>query len=305
MTEPDSDVMLDATGATDGADWLARMRAIAEDGGTYQPLGPVHHALFIANGPTLLVTFDSYATARSRPKQLPVGLQLADQCDWSHLCLLSDADLWFRDANVYRHFDHLIDAGFFERFDRVLFYGAGAAGYAAAAFSVASPGARLLLINPVATLAPALAGWDTRHRACRRLDFTSRYGFAPDMVEAALEATVIVDPTGSIDAMHAALFHAPHVRQFSARFGGPYLEASFARSDILHHLIAAAVEGSLTASRFGQLWRKRRDDLIYLRQLQAAVAAHPAREAMLCRNVVARLNRNRFKKRLADLTGKG
>ena len=279
MTDLDSDVMLDASAAKDGVDWLRRLAAIGEDGGAFDSVGATHHALLVENGPTLLVTFDSYGAARTRPKHLPVGLQLADECDWSHLCLISDADPWCRDPAVYAHFDRLVDDGFFEGYDRVLFYGAGPSGYAAAAYSVTSPGARLLLLNPVATLNPALAGWDTRYIRDRKLDFTSRYGFAPDMVEGALEATVICDPSLPADAMHAALFHAPHVRRLGARFAGPDLEAGFARMGILHHLIAAAMDGTLTAARYGQLWRKRRDDRTYLRQLQTATTAHPAREA--------------------------
>lgn len=304
MTDLDSDAMLDASAAANGPDWLARMRAVGEDAGTFEPIGLAHHAVFLDNAPTLLVTFDSYDAARGRPKNLPAGMQLADECDWSHLCLLSDAGPWYRSPAVYAYFDRLVDDGFFERFDRVLFYGAGPAGYAAAAYSVTSPGARVLLVNPVATLNPALAGWDTRYTAARKLDFTTRYGFAPDMVEGALQATVICDPSFATDAMHTSLFHAPHVQRLTARLAGPDLETGLARIGILNHLTAAAMDGSLTPARFGQLWRKRRDDLTYLRQLQIGTTSHPAREIMLCRNVIARLNQNRFKKRLAELTGK-
>lgn len=58
-----------------------------------------------------------------------------------------------------------------EDFDRVVFYGAGAAGYAAAAYSITAPQAELVLIAPRATLDPGLAGWDERHRIARRINF--------------------------------------------------------------------------------------------------------------------------------------
>jgi hypothetical protein len=280
------------------------MAAIGEESGYFRKLGGSHHALFLDNAPTLLVSFDSVGGARGRSKQLPAGAELADECDWSHLCLLSEGRPWFRNADVFGFFDGLVDDGFFEAYDRVLFYGAGAAGYAAAAFSVAAPGARVLLLNPVATLDPAVAGWDTRFRAERRLDFTSRYGYAPDMIEGALAVTVVHDPASAPDAMHAALFRAPHVQGLTARLAGPDVEATFSRLGILNHLIVAAFEGKLTPQRFGTLWRKRRDDVPYLRQLQSAVMAHPAREVLLCRNVAGRLKHNKFKKRLADLTGR-
>lgn len=302
MTDLDSDEMLDASQARDRSSWLRQMDRIGTDGGRFEKVGPSHRAVVLDNAPTLLVTFDSYAGARNRPKQLPVGMELADECDWSQLCLISEAGPWYRDLAVYAYFDRLVDDGFFEGFDRVLFYGSGPAGHAAAAYSVCAPGALVLLLNPIATLEPAVAGWETRFRADRRLDFTSRYGFAPDMLEGARAATLICDPTLGLDAMHAALFRAPHVHRMSARLGGPDLEATFARIDILNHLISAAMEGPVPADRFGALWRNRRNDLAYLRQLQVATTPRPAREIMLCRNVAVRLKQNKFKKRLSDLT---
>lgn len=302
MIDLDSDLELDASAATSQEEWLSMLARIGEEAGHFHAIGDQHKAVFLDNSATLLVSFDRFETAQTRPRKLPVGMDLADDCDWSHLCLLSQGGPWYRDPAVYAHFDRLIDDGFFEDFDRVLFYGAGPSGHAAAAFSIASPGARVLLVNPVATLNPGLASWETRYRAARRLDFTSRFGFAPDMVDGALAATVICDPVSPADAMQASLFHAPHVAHLSARFGGPDLEACLARLGILNHLIVAAMDGVLDEARFGSLWRKRREDTTYLRQLQAATVDHPAREAMLCRNVVARLNQNRFKRRLAELT---
>jgi hypothetical protein len=73
---------------------------------------------------------------------------------------------------------------------------------------------------------------------------------------------------------------------------------------ILNHLIVAAMDGTLDAARFGSLWRNRRGDVTYLRQLQGLTLSHPAREIMICRNVASRLNQNRFKRRLAELTAK-
>ncbi len=304
MSDIDSDVMLDASAAKDRVEWMGVMDAIGEDSGYFQKVGASHNALFLDNSPTLLVTFDSHAAARHRPKQLPVGMVLADECDWSQLCILSDAGPWYRDPTVYAYFDRLVDEGFFEDFDRVLFYGAGPCGYAAAAFSVTAPGARVLLLNPVATLNPGLASWETRHRKERRLDFTTRYGFAPDMVESAAGVTVICDPGQGLDAMHSALYDALHVNRMNARLAGADIEATFARMGILNHLICSAMEGKLTPARYGALWRNRRDDVSYLRQLQVAASARPAREIMVCRNVATRLKQSKFKKRLEDLLAK-
>jgi hypothetical protein len=60
---------------------------------------------------------------------------------------------------------------------------------------VAAPGARVLAFRPLATLDPAVAGWDDRFPQARRRDWTSRYGFAPAMLDAAAGAAILHDPT--------------------------------------------------------------------------------------------------------------
>lgn len=295
---------IDAATATDRASWLATVDQIGEEEGYFQTVGTRHWALFIDDSPTLLVSFETIDSARARPGQMPLGHTMAAEQGWSHLCLIADDQTWFRDPAVYAYFDRLVDDAFFEDFDRVLFYGAGPAGYAACAFAVCAPGARVLALNPLATLNPALTGWDDRYKAARRLDFTSRFGYAPDMVDGADHVTVIVDPRQRLDAMHAALFHAPYVTTLPARHAGPELEATMTRLGILGDLIGQACAGSLTRSSFATLWRKRRDDLGYLKSLQQSLAGRVDREIMLCRNLALRLDLPRFRKRLAELTAR-
>lgn len=300
MDDLDDD-LLDASGTSTPEAWAERIAGIGTGGGWFRALGGDHQALFLDNGRHLLVTFDTHRLAYERPRRLPVGMDLADECDWSHLCILARKHPWFRHEAIWAFFDQLIDEGFFDGFDRVLFYGGGPLSYAAAAYSVASPGAQVLILNPVASQATAVAGWDDRFRETRRMDFTSRFGYAPDMIEAASRVTIISDPREKMDAMHAALFLGPHVTQFAARLGGDELEAQFSRMGILNHLIAAAMEGQLTLDSFARLWRKRREDGTYLRHLQVANLDHPLRELTICKNVVSRLDQKRFRKRLAEL----
>ena len=63
MSDLDSDVMLDASMAGDPESWLQRMQAIGSDSGWLQPIGAGHHALYVDNSATLLVTFDNHAAA--------------------------------------------------------------------------------------------------------------------------------------------------------------------------------------------------------------------------------------------------
>ena len=299
------DVPVDASAATDRASWLDLIDRIGEEEGYFQTLGPKHWAMFVDDGATLVVSFETLASARSRQGQMPLVHHIAAEKGWSHLCLIADEQTWFRDPAVYAYFDRLVDDAFFDDFDRVLFYGAGAMGYSACAFSVASPGAQVLALAPMATLNPAQARWDERHKHGRRLDFTSRYGYAPDMIDGCAALTLICDPYVRTDAMHAALFHAPHTRQINVRYAGSELETTLARLGILDEVIIQATEARLTASSFAALWRKRLDDATYLKFLLQAVEAtgNTARVLQLCRNVTTRLRIPRFRKRLMELTG--
>ena len=305
MSVSDLEVPVDASTATDRDSWLALIDQIGEEEGYFQSLGPNHWAMFVEDGPHLLVSFETIDGARARPGQMPLLHHVAAARGWSHLCLISDGRTWFRDPAVWAYFDRLVDEAFFEDFDSVTFYGAGAGSYPACAFSVAAPGARVLALNPIATLSPDRAAWDDRFKADRRRDFTSRYGFAPDMTEAAAQVTLVCDPHMRLDLTHAALFHGPHCQILRARYGGSDMEAALARLGVLDEVILLAAQGNLTPSAFARLWRKRADDAAYLKHLLNAVEARGSRPRLiaLCENVTRRLRLSRFRKRLMELTG--
>jgi hypothetical protein len=289
----------------ESADWLRALQAATEEDGDFLPLGARHWAFFVEDKPTLLITFEQAADIRERADQMPEHHSLAKARGWSHLCIISEGETWWRDPAVYRYFDRLVDDGFLEDFDRVLFYGAGAAGYAAAAFSVAAPGAHVLLVAPRATMDPARAGWDNRHLAARRLSFTDRYGYAPEMTEGAAQVWLIHDPLNGRDAMHAALFHRPAVTMLPARHTGEGTEDTLIEMQVLDRIIASAMDGKLTRFGFSRLWRGRRSNASYLRAVLYAAyrSGRPEREIMICRSVTRRLRAPRFARRLAELTG--
>ncbi|TCO73074.1 phosphoadenosine phosphosulfate reductase [Rhodovulum euryhalinum] len=283
--------------------WQDRLLG-AGDRAVVQPLGPDHAAIRAEDDAVLLVTFEQAGDlfARGRAGR-PLAADLAEPAGWSRLTLAARGDTWFRDPAVHAYFDRLIDEGYFDRFDRVVFYGAGPCGHAAAAFSVAAPGATVIALEPQATLDPALAGWDRRYPAARRLDFTSRFGFAPDMVEAAELAMILYDPTRPLDAMHAAMFRGTNVVHLRTPLCGGGLEDRLMAMGILPELIDAAGEGQLSARVFHRLFRARRDHAPYLDALLDRVAAgnRPRLGALLCRHVLQSRNRPHFLRRLAEL----
>ncbi len=285
-------------------EWFARLEELGEDAGYYQRLGDRHSAFFLDQEATLLVTFETVQSIRqTQPDQMPLGYRIAKGRDWSHLCLIADGETWYRDKAVYAYFDRLVDDAFFEDFDHVVFYGAGMAGYAAAAFSVTAPGATVIAVQPQATLTPLIAGWDPRWTEMRRTSFTDRYGYAPDMTEGAGPVFVIYDPEQVLDAMHAALFTRPHVTPLPCRHLGRDIAAALDEMHILPSMLAAACTGTFDARMFSIFYRSRRNYRPYLRGLLSNLErdGRAYLAALLCRSVVARMEAPKMKARLAQL----
>lgn len=302
MAETD---MTAASAAASGGDWLSAMDLIAEDDGYLERLGARHWAFFAEDRPQLLVTFERAETIRARESQLPAAYEMAKARGWSLLTLIAEGETWWRDRAVWGYFDRLVDDAFFDDFDQVLFHGAGPAGYAACAYAVAAPGARVLAVAPRATLDPEVAGWDRRNLAARRLDFNSRYGYAPDMTEGAGHVWLVHDPLHAPDAMHAALYRAPWVTPLKARRTGEATERALVGVGVLDKVLEDAMAGTLTPAGFARHWRSRRSYAAYLKTIlaQAAAKNRPELEKRICRSVTRRMKAPKFAARLAELTG--
>jgi hypothetical protein len=253
----------------------------------------------------LIVTFDQLDAIVASEAGMPWGHAFARDRGWSHLCLIAEGETHFRDTAIYRHFDRLVDDAFFEDFDRVLFYGHGHGAHAACAYAVTAPGAQVLALNPRASLAGRDVAWDRRNLAARRLDFTSRYGYAPAMLEGAGKVVVIHDLSLREEAMHSALFRAPWVTRLSAPLMGERIEWALRHMGVLPTLIEAAMEGRLTPDLFAREWRKRRAFSPYLKALLDKVESAKRRSLAIaiCRSVTRRLKAPHFARRLAKLTG--
>lgn len=284
------------------ADWLSAVEQLCDEDGYLERLGKRHYAAFVERSSTLLVTFETLQgiPALSSLAQ-PFGWEMMLAQDWSSLCIASNGDTWFREKAVYGYFDRLIDDGFFDEFDQVIFYGAGPCGYAAAAYSVASPGSRVLAVQPQATLDPRITEWDDRFIELRRTDFTSRYGYAPDMLDGADAAFVVYDPRQQLDAMHAALFTRPNTRKLRLRHMGDAIQTDLLEIEQLSPMLLAIADGTLDDLSFARMMRARRSHPPYLRNLLTALDGDGRNTLALAlaRNVTARMHAPRFARRLA------
>lgn len=286
------------------AQWLQEMKELGTTHGFFEPLGKHHNAVFVERGDTLLVTFESLPGMQVfSPEARPMGFDLAKENDWSCLTVVCNRDTWFRDGQVYGFFDQLTDDGFFEEFDQVIFFGGGAGGYAACAYSVASPGATVLALEPQATLDPRIAEWDDRFVEMRKLDFSHRYGFAPDMLEAAEKAYIIYDPQRRLDAMHAALFERNGITRFRARHLGGGMQSHMQLMGMLKPLVRAAADGTLNDETYAKLYRMRRDYVAYCKRLFGEIDEQdrPYMSEAVCAYISETFNAPRYRRKLAKL----
>lgn len=283
-------------------EWLAGFRRIGLTRGTYAPLGPAHASVYLErSSEALVVSFDTLATARSGCADgLPYAMHFTEAEGCSHLSMICRDPTWFRDERVYDFFDRLADDGFFESFERVVFYGVGMSGYAAAAFSVAAPGAFVVIVAPQATLDPEIAPWDDRFIRMRRTNFRDRYGYAPDMLDAVDRVALFYDPLEDLDAMHAALFRGPQVWKIRVRHGGAQLGKELEDIDVIADVLAAACRNRLTETRIYRLLRRRHDHVPYLANLlnRVHVDDRPWLVALLCRAASANHDTPRFRHHL-------
>lgn len=259
--------------------WRAKMAQLGKDYGSFAQLGRKHFALFVESGMDLVVTFDNAARlAAMGAKGLPLGTELAQQHGFSTLTFMSAGQTWFRDSDLFAYIDRLVDEGFFDSFKRVVFCGLGpVGGYAAAALSIAAPQPELILTSPVASLAPKDAPFETRFSRAKRLDFSTRFGFAPEMSAHAKALYLIFDPATTMSAAHAALYRGAHVTKISLPRHSPLIERLAMADGGLGNLVLA-LEADNPTARLRQIFRDRaRADETYLVNLaaQAKARSHP------------------------------
>lgn len=277
---------------------------LAGSRGSVRSLDADHFVAFVPRGSTLIVTFEETERTLARDSGLPISADLVDDKNWSMLHVAARRRSWFRSEGLFSYFDELADDVFFDEYDRVIFYGAGPGGYAASIYSVTAPGARVVLVEPMASVERRRAAWDNRYYQALLSNQSARYPYAPDMIEAAEAAFVVYDPSRALDHVHASLFAGTNVIHLRANHlgtpkDGP-LEVTLETIGILHPMIEGLGTGHLGPADIYRLLRGRRDHVPFLtRTLRRSTRRKsPFLTAVLCRNVIARRDAPSFKKHL-------
>jgi hypothetical protein len=280
MTLPDPD-------SPDSPAWRRHLARIGAEHGFFDPVAADHDALFVQEGDTLVVSFDTATAVQARPGGMPIGFAGVKARQMSLLSIIASAPRWFRDPDLYAFFDGLRAEGFFDSFERVVFLGLGpACGHAACAYSAAAPGAHVIATRPAATLDPSLSGFDPRFRTARRLDFSTAYGDAATLVASAAKLWLIHDPFSPMDAAHAAQFRGANVERLPLRFRGDAVDEIVADTPFLVPFLRFIETGTCTRGAVLSLLRSARQrhgaSLLHL-ALRAARAGQTKRAAVLGR----------------------
>lgn len=250
-------------------EWRAKFEAFASNGGFFEELGSQHKALFVEQGKILVVAFENLDDARQDINdRLPWGMNFLTSHGWSALGVMAHGPTWYRDPAVYDFFDRLRDEQFFEKFDRVVFYGASMGGYAATAYAASCPGADVIVVNPQATLSRDVTiGWESRFKLAWRRDFNGRYGYGPDGVKAAGKVRLFYDPAIRPDAIHAALYTGDNIEKIRCRHMGHGMLSTWRHMGVLTAIVKGCIEGTSTRTEIYAHLTARKRNTFYQKQL--------------------------------------
>ncbi len=218
---------------------------------------------------TLVVTFDNLDIAmEKRADRRPWGYAFIERQGWSMLGVMAAGWTWYRDPWVSDEFDRLAAEGFFDRFARVVFYGASMGGYGALAFAPAAGGrADVVAMSPQTVLDKEKVPWETRYRVAWEADWSGRYADAAETVRAARRVNLFYDPYSPLDAAHVARLEGDNIVRYRCPFLGHRLGSALQQMGILQPLVKAAIEGRLDLPTFRRTLRARRNFRRYRREI--------------------------------------
>jgi len=219
----------------------------------------------------LFVTFDNLSNARD-PLRVrdPWGYGFATKSEWSHLGVLSFRPNWFRNDHLFEHLQRLARDGLFKRYRRVVFAGTSMGGYAACAFASLAPGCQVIAYSPQSTLSPEIAPWDERYRSGSQADWSGPYADAATEIGAARRLWLLYDPGVPEDLRHAERLDGPNVTHLRTRYAGHKTAWFMRHAGILSCFTREVVAGTMTSTRFHELYRVSRK----LRVYEAAFLQH-------------------------------
>ncbi len=256
---------------------------------------PHHCASFFPRSDRLVVSFDNVGSIHSRPPRLPWGHALAQELGWSHLGCMTKRNDWFRHKDMFALFRELRRTGFFKGYQEVVFYGASMGGYAAAAFSVVHPGARLVLMSPQSSLRKDLVPFEKRFKIGRELgDWTGPWADAGQTIQTAGQVQLFYDPYHFGDARQAARFAGENVVPYRSPFLGHKIPTQLRDMGLVKKVAMGAIRGELSVPQYHRMLRVRRQNVqLVERVLHRAINTGHYQPALTLLDGILRQDRSR------------
>lgn len=251
--------------------WKFRQSArAARDAGGWARFMGRQVAVYVPRGTSLLVSFDTMGARDLPAPRMPWAHSFAEKAGYSHLgVMMNGDDDWFRRRALFDFFDERRDIGFFDQFQRVVFYGSSMGGFAATTFCAAAPGCHVVAFSPQSTLMPARVPFERRYdAACGRGNWDDpRYCDAATALQLADSATLFVDPYHAIDARHLARLPGPRVTLRPCAFMGHRIPMLLSGLKGFSKIMRHAVDGTLDTARWHGFLAARHKTPAYHRQL--------------------------------------
>lgn len=181
----------------------------------------------------LVFTFDNM--------NLTSTLGIEERSGWGHdflvglgynVCSFLESDVyrWYRHEEFYQLIEAIRAQGVFESFPKTVTYGSSMGGYAASAYANALNADVAILMNPISSLNPQAAPFETRFSRPKRADWKGPYCDGVEGVKG-VSSYIIYDPLFYLDSQHAKRYLNSHsniteIRLFGFGHGVPwYLKA--------------------------------------------------------------------------------
>ena len=218
-----------------------------------------HQVDFLPGGPVLAVTFEPAALGKAGADlQRPAwGQSFLQQRGHAVLGVKRVVTDWYRNPALHEVFRGLQEAGWFARFERVIFYGPSMGGYAALAFAACAPGCTVLALNPQSSLAPERVWFDQRFAGPRAGAWTGDFVDGIDGAAVAGRVYVCYDPYQVKDRLHAERLPSHNRVNLRLPFAGHTTAQTLSALGLLGTVFDQALEGTLDEAAFRAMARKR------------------------------------------------
>ncbi|RYH00976.1 glycosyltransferase family 2 protein [Salipiger sp. IMCC34102] len=266
--------------------WLADLRRTEFRRGWYASEEKFAAQFTLRSRDTLIVSFDNLSTTRDPSLARETwGYPFYAKQAYSHMGVMAFDRNWYRDEALFDFMES--KRGLFDRFETVVMTGTSMGAYAATAFADLAPGCTVLAYSPQATLDTRRVPWEERFGSGRKQDWSGRYAFAPDHCRKARAVYLIYDPYFEPDRRHAEFYQGDNILHLKSWYASHKSALFLRRAEVLKDITLEAIAGTLTAERYYELYRARRNLPWYLNGLADHVIArdHPRLAEGLARHL--------------------